>query len=415
MSSSLGRPSSSLRSRDKLPQIGNHTKLAKLDAYQQRLEHNVISKVAKVDKATLTDIYHVSLYCKEIQEHMQAIEKLTQPNGFYMRNQKDINENVRAILVDWIISVHAKFKLLPETLYLTINLIDRYFCIFNIRKSDVQLVGVAALLIGTKYEEIYPPTVKDFIYLTDNTYSRAQILSMEQSILFHLQFEIQQTSSYRFLERYSKIAKADSPTFYLAQYLLELALLDSKMNQYKPSLLASTAIYVSLRVQLSDSNRRRSSQTSVWTRDLVENTGYANNDLQNCAKNYFQLASLIQRSELQAILRKFTMPKYMEVARIMNVITAKHEAQAAAQASRQGDQVNSANASNTGTNSKHHMSRTHTTNSSNGKKRGASSSTGKIANISNMNSTSGSVKQMTAKNHKTSSSNAMSSAESKKI
>ena len=123
---------------------------------------------------------------------------------------------MRAILVDWIISVHAKFKLLPETLYLTINLIDRYFCIFNIRKSDVQLVGVAALLIGTKYEEIYPPTVKDFIYLTDNTYSRAQILSMEQSILFHLQFEIQQTSSYRFLERYSKIAKADSPTFYLA-------------------------------------------------------------------------------------------------------------------------------------------------------------------------------------------------------
>ena len=109
-------------------------------------------------------------------------------------------------------------------------------------------MGVAALLIATKYEEIYPPTVKDFIYLTDNTYSREKILAMEQSILFHLQFEIQQTSSYRFLERYSKISKADSPTFYLAQYLLELALLDSKMNQYRPSLLASTAIYVALRV-----------------------------------------------------------------------------------------------------------------------------------------------------------------------
>ena len=68
---------------------------------------------------------------------MQATEKFTQPNGFYMRRQQHINENVRAILVDWIISVHSKFKLLPETLYLTINLIDRYFSMFNVQKSDV--------------------------------------------------------------------------------------------------------------------------------------------------------------------------------------------------------------------------------------------------------------------------------------
>jgi transcription initiation factor TFIIIB Brf1 subunit/transcription initiation factor TFIIB len=152
----------------------------------------------------------------------------------------------------------------------------------------VQLVGVASLLIATKYEEIYPPTVKDFIYLTDSTYERQEILQTEKNILFNLQFEIQQTSPYRFLERYSKIAKADSVCFYLAQYLLELALLDSKMNQYKPSLLASTAIYVALRVQLQDSrNKHRSSQQSVWTSDLIENTGYQNSDLQSCAKNYF--------------------------------------------------------------------------------------------------------------------------------
>ena len=147
--------------------------------YQQRIERNVHSTIAKVDKNTLSDIYHVSLYCADIQRHMQLTERGTMPDGFYMRRQLDINENVRAILVDWIISVHAKFKLLPETLYLTINLIDRYFSIFNVQKSDVQLVGVASLLIATKYEEIYPPTVKDFIYLTDNTYTRKQIIAME--------------------------------------------------------------------------------------------------------------------------------------------------------------------------------------------------------------------------------------------
>ena len=104
----------------------------------------------------------------------------------------------------------------------------------------------------------------------------------------------------------------------------------------------------------------------------------------------------------------------MEVARIMNMVTAKQEAQMA-QASKSAEPAATGHSRTTGTNSKQ-ISRIQTTNSSNGKqKRGACSSTGKITNISNMNSTSGSQKQMTAKNHKTSSSNAMSSAESKKI
>lgn len=100
----------------------------------------------------------------------------------------------------------------------------------------MQLVGIAALLIATKYEEIYPPTVKEFIYLTDDTFTRKEVLEMERKILFNIEFGITETSSLRFLERYSKIAKADSVIFFLAQYLLELALLDSKMNQYLPSL-----------------------------------------------------------------------------------------------------------------------------------------------------------------------------------
>lgn len=89
---------------------------------------------------------------------------------------------------------------------------------------------MAALVIATKYEEIYPPTIKDFVYVTKNAYTRTQILDMEMQILFKLEFSLTEASSYRFLERYSKIAKADTVIFFLAQYLLELALLDSKMN-----------------------------------------------------------------------------------------------------------------------------------------------------------------------------------------
>lgn len=147
-----------------------------------------------------------------------------------MKRQTEVNENVRAILIDWVVSVHAKFKLWSETLYLAVNLIDRYLSLFVVPKTQIQLVGASSLLIATKYEEIYPPTVKDFLYVTDNAYTKKELLEMEYKIIFALQFQITETSSFRFLERYSKIAKADSVTFFLAQYMLELALLDSKMN-----------------------------------------------------------------------------------------------------------------------------------------------------------------------------------------
>ena len=156
--------------------------------YQQRVERYVTSHISKVDRTTLTDIYHVSEYCAEIQLHMQSVEKDTQPDPSYMKRQPQVNENVRAILVDWLINVHAKFKLLPETLYITINLIDRYLSKIKIEKEEVQLVGVAALMIATKYEEIYPPTVKDFIFVTKNAFTKKTILEMERHMLFVLEF-----------------------------------------------------------------------------------------------------------------------------------------------------------------------------------------------------------------------------------
>ena len=94
--------------------------------------------------------------------------------------QTDIHEKMRAILVDWLVDVHYKFKLVPETLYLTINLIDRYLQKEPVTRQQLQLVGVTAMLIASKYEEIYAPIVKDFVYITDNAYTKEEILSMER-------------------------------------------------------------------------------------------------------------------------------------------------------------------------------------------------------------------------------------------
>ena len=83
---------------------------------------------------------------------------------------------MRTVLVDWLIEVHLKFTLLPETLYLTVNLIDRYLALESVSRKRLQLVGVTAMLIASKYEEIYPPEIKDFVFVTDQAYNRDDVL-----------------------------------------------------------------------------------------------------------------------------------------------------------------------------------------------------------------------------------------------
>ena len=158
---------------------------------------------------------------------------------------------MRSILVDWLVEVHLKFKLVPESLYLTVNLIDRYLEKAQVHRSKLQLVGVTAMLIACKYEEIYPPIVKDFVYITDNAYTKEEILEMEREMLMALDFDIQITSCYRFLERYAKIQKADTLIFNMSRYLMELALVHYKMTKFRSSNIAASALYLSLKMTKS--------------------------------------------------------------------------------------------------------------------------------------------------------------------
>lgn len=150
---------------------------------------------------------------------------------FYMKSQtKGFTENLRAEVINWLFRIHLKFRLWPETLYITVNLMDRYLSLYDMPAEKVYLLAIASLLIATKYEEIYPPTVKDFLKVTQNKFTREELMDLEQSILFSLDFAMLQTSSYRFVERYSKVAKADSIIFFMGQFFIELALFDSKMS-----------------------------------------------------------------------------------------------------------------------------------------------------------------------------------------
>lgn len=179
---------------------------------------------------------------------MHKTETLYLPKYGYMKSQKDVNEKMRAILVDWLIEVHYKFKLLPETLYITVNIIDRYLELKEIQRQKLQLLGVTAMWIACKYEEIYAPEIKDFVYITDNAYEQKDILKLEYEVLRTLEFNVTTPSAYRFLERYAKLIEADSKTFNLAWYLIELPLIEYKMLKYKPSLISSAALFLANKV-----------------------------------------------------------------------------------------------------------------------------------------------------------------------
>jgi hypothetical protein len=121
------------------------------------------------------------------------------------------------------------------------------------------------MLIACKYEEIYPPIVKDFVYITDNAYTKPEILEMERIILQTLDFNISVNSSFRFLERYCKIAKVDSMILNLSRYLLELCLVSYKMNRFLGSNLAASALYLSLKMTKAP---------VPWSELLIKHTNY---------------------------------------------------------------------------------------------------------------------------------------------
>ena len=135
-------------------------------------------KVDNIDDRCKDDPLCATDYVQDMYDIFRKKEGLTAVLPVYMEStQSHINEKMRSILVDWLVEVHMKFKLVPETLFLTINLIDRYLERREITRANLQLLGVSCLLIATKYEEIYPPSVNELVYICDNAYTRVQVSS----------------------------------------------------------------------------------------------------------------------------------------------------------------------------------------------------------------------------------------------
>lgn len=100
-----------------------------------------------------------------------------------MDSQTEIEWDMRTTLIDWLLQVHMRYHMMPETLWIAVNIIDRFLSKRVVSLVKFQLVGVTAMFVAAKYEEIMAPSVEEFVYMTENGYTREEILKGEKILL----------------------------------------------------------------------------------------------------------------------------------------------------------------------------------------------------------------------------------------
>lgn len=185
------------------------------------------------------DTSMVAEYGDEIFEYMKELEVKLLPNAHYMDNQAEIQWSMRSVLIDWVVQVHLRFGLLPETLFLTVNYIDRFLSCKIVSLGKLQLVGATALFIAAKYEEINCPSVQEIVYMVDGGYTTDEVLKAERFMLSMLQFELGFPGPMSFLRRISKADDYDLETRTLAKYFLEVTVMDERFVGSPASFVAA--------------------------------------------------------------------------------------------------------------------------------------------------------------------------------
>jgi len=248
--------------------------------------------------------------------------------------------NLTTVYIYIIPSNQPQFRLVPETLYLCVNLIDRYCHLVDIKRSELQLVGVTALLIACKYEEIYPPEVRDCVYITDRAYLRQQVLDMEQDILSKLEFRITVPTAYPFLCRYLDLVDAPRIVRHAASFYMERTLQEHDLLHYRPSLVATSAVILAMRNPSILRRLRRDAEEDdnrAWLAEhdragipqvLLEYTGFGAAEIREvnaivCTKVAEEPVTASRR-QLVAVKRKWDNAKFSHISAVFDLPLPSH-------------------------------------------------------------------------------------------
>ena len=272
-----------------------------------RLQSNVEeTKKPPVHPDVVLNEFTKACHADDILSHLKAQERKHCIKSTCFEEHPFITPKMRSIVVDWLVDIHVKAKLHTETLFLSINLLDRYLMASRkMRRDELQLCGIAALLVASKYEELFAPELKYLEHITDMTYTKDLILEFEVKMLKQLKFSVTIASIHAFLLRFLEIDQvASNVTNLLASYYTQRALQEFTLMIHPPSLIASAAIYLA----------RTASNQEPWTLNLQDATGYSTATVKDRA---MQLALLFQKpTKLNAVHSKFNRRKYGKVSTI---------------------------------------------------------------------------------------------------
>uniref|UniRef100_A0A2K6FB54 Cyclin B3 n=1 Tax=Propithecus coquereli TaxID=379532 RepID=A0A2K6FB54_PROCO len=266
-----------------------------------------------VDKDNSDPLFN-AIYVKDIFSYMKEREEkfiLTE----YMKRQTDINCDMRAILVDWLVDIQICLGMNHETLYLAVKLVDHYLMEVVCKKDKLQLLGCAAFLIAAKFEEPRPPSMDDFLYVCADVYCRDEMYAMEISILQALKFDINIPVAYHFLRRYAVCIRTSMKTVTLSRFICEMTLQEYDYIQERASKLAAGSFLLALYMQ----------KLPRWIPTLEYYSGYKASELHPLVRRLNILLTVCSRGGLNTVYSKYSHPVFFEVAKVPPVDILKLE------------------------------------------------------------------------------------------
>ncbi|XP_013134762.1 PREDICTED: G2/mitotic-specific cyclin-B1 [Papilio polytes] len=243
----------------------------------------------------------MSIYIKDIYQYLTELEEKYPIEKDHFKNQTHITGKMRSTLLEWLAEVQHQFSMLLETFQISVGIVDRYLQIVSdLPRNKLQLVGITALFIASKYEEIYAPNVNDFIYVTDCAYSKEELFQCERDIIVKLGYCLARPIPLSFLRRYVKAARGTSKIHHLAKYLVDLSLVEYTTAHYRPSEVAAAAICLSLHLHSSKT------LPEVWTPTLTYYSGYSLQHIKPIIKKLAEIVVDVENNKFKALYKIYS-------------------------------------------------------------------------------------------------------------
>ena len=286
----------------------------------------VITKKIKEEKIEIKDYFHALIddYGNDIFRYLIKNEKLnvcdySDKDLFKLQDKKYFNEKNRSIIFHWLVKNNNKWKLRDDTIFMAMNIMDRYVSKFKSKNSEFQLIAISSYFIASKYEDIYPPYLDELCQICNYIYSNEDIIKKEYEILVGLNFDILYNSSYKYLTFLHSIADKDNlKLLYLAQFMLELSLENIDILEYSQCLRALSALILA---------KKMLRITKSWN-TLRLYYDYNESDVKKVQKKLINLLTQAIKSKTKnAIYEKFESSKYKSVSSLLDNLFSSNKKQ----------------------------------------------------------------------------------------